>query len=202
MLSTISPERRAILSQLVRFLISGALVTLLGVAVYAIVALVLGWHPQLGNLLAYLVAALILMNLRVLKHRLFGRLRDSYTGLLMSALLLGLGVIMVIEFGYHLSLESARSSVALLFGLPFDAAAGSTWVLAVGTTLGAVIEGGSWNSCGTPSHGCGPASTYPSPLPSATWQRSRAHEPIRRMSRTSGRSLATQPAWCSRTARW
>ncbi len=56
MLSTISPERRAILSQLVRFLISGALVTLLGVAVYAVVALVLGWHPQLGNLLAYLVA--------------------------------------------------------------------------------------------------------------------------------------------------
>jgi putative flippase GtrA len=56
MLSTISPERRAILSQLLRFLISGALVTLLGVAVYAFVALVLGWHPQLGNLLAYLVA--------------------------------------------------------------------------------------------------------------------------------------------------
>ena len=56
MLSTISPERRAILSQLLRFLISGAIVTLLGVAVYAIVALVLGWHPQLGNLLAYLVA--------------------------------------------------------------------------------------------------------------------------------------------------
>ncbi len=56
MLSTISPERRAILSQLLRFLISGALVTLLGVAVYAIVALGLGWHPQLGNLLAYLVA--------------------------------------------------------------------------------------------------------------------------------------------------
>ena len=56
MLSTISPERRAILSQLLRFLASGALVTILGVAVYAIVALVLGWHPQLGNLLAYLVA--------------------------------------------------------------------------------------------------------------------------------------------------
>jgi putative flippase GtrA len=56
MLSTISPERRAVLSQLLRFLISGALVTLLGVAVYAIVALGLGWHPQIGNLLAYLVA--------------------------------------------------------------------------------------------------------------------------------------------------
>ena len=56
MLSTISPERRAILSQLLRFLISGALVTLLGVVVYAVVALVLRWHPQIGNLLAYAVA--------------------------------------------------------------------------------------------------------------------------------------------------
>lgn len=56
MLSTIPPERRAILSQLLRFLVSGALVTILGVAVYAFVALVLRWHPQLGNLLAYVVA--------------------------------------------------------------------------------------------------------------------------------------------------
>ena len=56
MLSTISSERRAILSQLLRFLISGALVTLLGVVVYALVALVLRWHPQIGNLLAYAVA--------------------------------------------------------------------------------------------------------------------------------------------------
>ncbi len=56
MLSTISPQRRAILSQLLRFLVSGAFVTALGVGVYALVALVLRWHPQLGNLLAYLVA--------------------------------------------------------------------------------------------------------------------------------------------------
>ena len=56
MLSTVTPERRAILSQLLRFLVSGAVVTVLGVGVYAIVALVLGWHPQLGNLLAYLAA--------------------------------------------------------------------------------------------------------------------------------------------------
>ena len=86
------------------------------------------------------VASLILMNLRVLKHRLFGRLRDSYLGLLLSALLLGLGVIMIIEFGYHLSLESARSTVASLFGLPFDAAAASTWVMAIGTTLAGALS--------------------------------------------------------------
>lgn len=49
-------ERRAVLGQLLRFIISGALVTALGVGVYALVALVLNWHPQLGNFLAYVVA--------------------------------------------------------------------------------------------------------------------------------------------------
>lgn len=56
MLSTLSPERRTVLAQLVRFVISGATVTALGVAVYAFVALLLHWHPQVGNVLAYLVA--------------------------------------------------------------------------------------------------------------------------------------------------
>jgi len=56
MISTLSPERRTMLAQLVRFVISGAAVTALGVGVYAIVALVLRWHPQVGNFLAYAVA--------------------------------------------------------------------------------------------------------------------------------------------------
>lgn len=50
-------EHRTIAGQLFRFVISGGLVTALGVAVYALVALVLQWHPQIGNLLAYLAAA-------------------------------------------------------------------------------------------------------------------------------------------------
>ena len=56
MLSMLSPERRTVLAQLARFVVSGAFVTALGVAVYAIVALVFRWHPQLGNFLAYVVA--------------------------------------------------------------------------------------------------------------------------------------------------
>ena len=56
MLSTLSPERRTVLAQLARFLVSGATVTALGVVVYAIVAIVFRWHPQVGNVLAYLVA--------------------------------------------------------------------------------------------------------------------------------------------------
>jgi putative flippase GtrA len=56
MLATLPPDRRAVVAQLFRFLVSGALVTALGVGVYALVALVLHWHPQLGNLLAYVTA--------------------------------------------------------------------------------------------------------------------------------------------------
>ena len=56
MLTALHPERRRLLGQLIRFIISGALVTALGVGVYALVALVLRWHPQLGNFLAYVVA--------------------------------------------------------------------------------------------------------------------------------------------------
>ena len=57
MVWTLSPERRVVLLQLARFVVSGAFVTALGVAVYAIVALLLRWNPQLGNFLAYVVAA-------------------------------------------------------------------------------------------------------------------------------------------------
>lgn len=54
--SSLPPERRAMLGQLARFIVSGAFVTALGVAVYALVAIGLRWHPQLGNFLAYVVA--------------------------------------------------------------------------------------------------------------------------------------------------
>ena len=56
MISTLSPERRTVLGQLVRFAVTGAFVTALGVGVYALVALVFRWHPQFGNFLAYVVA--------------------------------------------------------------------------------------------------------------------------------------------------
>ena len=56
MFSTLHPDRRQLLGQLVRFAMSGATATALGVGVYALVALVLRWHPQLGNFLAYVIA--------------------------------------------------------------------------------------------------------------------------------------------------
>ena len=56
MLSTLHPDRRRILGQLARFVVSGAFVTAIGVGVYAIVALLLRWHPQIGNFMAYVIA--------------------------------------------------------------------------------------------------------------------------------------------------
>lgn len=56
MISSLHPDRQRLIGQLMRFVISGAFVTGLGVAVYALVALVLRWHPQIGNFLAYVVA--------------------------------------------------------------------------------------------------------------------------------------------------
>ena len=44
------------LAQLVRFGVTGAFVTALGVGVYAFVVTVLNWHPQVGNVLAYVTA--------------------------------------------------------------------------------------------------------------------------------------------------
>ena len=44
------------LAQLARFGVTGVFVTALGVGVYAFVVTVLNWHPQVGNVLAYVTA--------------------------------------------------------------------------------------------------------------------------------------------------
>ncbi|MCD6734076.1 MAG: branched-chain amino acid ABC transporter permease [Burkholderiaceae bacterium] len=78
------------------------------------------------------VASLLLMNLRVARHRLFGRLRDPYAGVLLSGLILLVGVVMVVEMSYHLTLNFAAGSKMRLFGFPVDSAAPEIWVLAAG----------------------------------------------------------------------
>ena len=55
MLFSAPAERGVVVAQLARYLVSGAFITVLGVGVYSVVALLLRWHPQLANLLAYVV---------------------------------------------------------------------------------------------------------------------------------------------------
>ena len=121
MLSTISPERRTVLMQLTRFIISGVIVTALGVAVYALVALVLRWHPQLGNLLAYLVAMATgyVMHSRW-SFRDHGR-RTRATGVkfvIVSLISLGLNSFWVWLFTGPLELSPAWPILPMLFVTP------------------------------------------------------------------------------------
>lgn len=50
------PERRRLLAQLARFIITGGMVTVLSISVYTLVAILMRWHPQVANFLAYVVA--------------------------------------------------------------------------------------------------------------------------------------------------
>lgn len=101
------------------------------------------WQLYLGVFFVLLVmfapgglAGLILKNLRVMKYRHFARLRDPYVGVLLTGLALALGLVMLVEFTYHLTLEFGQGSIMSLFGLPFDTARAPAWVLACGMVVG------------------------------------------------------------------
>ena len=122
MISTLSSEQRAMIAQLARFVISGALVTALGVGVYAIVALVLRWNPQVGNFLAYVVAVATgyVMHSRW-SFRDHGGERDRRTQLrflTVSVASLGLNSFWVWLFYTHLEWGRAAPIVPMLFVTP------------------------------------------------------------------------------------
>jgi branched-chain amino acid transport system permease protein len=81
------------------------------------------------------VASLILANLRVFRHRLFGRLRRPYLRLALATAPLLAGIVMLVEIGYHLTLGLGSDTVVNLFGLDVDAAGPMTWIVAVAAML-------------------------------------------------------------------
>jgi branched-chain amino acid transport system permease protein len=82
------------------------------------------------------VASIVLMNLRVMKYKMFGRMRDAYFGLLLTGLIFLLGLVCVLELGYHLTLESADGTMMSLLKFKVDAAKPETWLLALGLFIG------------------------------------------------------------------
>lgn len=86
------------------------------------------------------VASLILMNLRVAKYRLFGRLRDPYVGVLLTGLVLLVGIILVVEMSYHLTLNFAAGSRTRIFGFEADGADPAFWVLAFGILAAGAVS--------------------------------------------------------------
>jgi branched-chain amino acid transport system permease protein len=86
------------------------------------------------------VASLILMNLRVAKYKLFGRLRDPYVGVLLTGLVLLVGIILVVEMSYHLTLNFAAGSRTKIFGFEADGADPAFWVLAFGILVAGAVS--------------------------------------------------------------
>lgn len=86
------------------------------------------------------VASLILMNLRVAKYKLFGRLRDPYVGVLLTGLVLLVGVVLVVEMSYHLTLNFAAGSKTTILGFEVDGAEPAFWVLALGILAAGAVS--------------------------------------------------------------
>ena len=81
------------------------------------------------------VAHLIMLNLRVVRYRKFGRVGPRLCAVSVMALLVFLGAAMAVEMSYHLTLESLHGSEMELFGFALDSAAPFSWLLAVGLLL-------------------------------------------------------------------
>lgn len=82
------------------------------------------------------VASLILMNLRVAKYQLFNRLWKPYGWVLAASAVLLVGVIMVVEMSYHLTLNFASGTQLRLFGFQVDAAGLGAWAVAAAIVIG------------------------------------------------------------------
>ena len=83
------------------------------------------------------VSSLILMNLRVLKFGKFKRLLDPYVGVLLSSAALLAGVVMLIEFTWHRTLDIAQGPTVKVAGFSFNTELPQAWALAVATVVAA-----------------------------------------------------------------
>ncbi len=117
---------------------------ILGAIIFVLFAVALSewtkaWQLYLGCFFILMVlfapggiASLVLMNLRVMKYKLFGKLRDHYFGLFLASLVLLVGTIAILEMFYHLRHESSSGTMLKLFGFSVDASKSETWVIALG----------------------------------------------------------------------
>jgi branched-chain amino acid transport system permease protein len=98
------------------------------------------WLLYLGLIFLFMVvyapggfAALIMVNLRIIKAGAFARLLSGYVGLLASGLLMLAGASALIEMVYHMQLNAALSSQLVFAGVTLDTHDSSHWL--VGSAL-------------------------------------------------------------------
>ena len=100
------------------------------------------WQLYLGLFFILMVmyapgglASLIMMNLRVVRHRKLARVLPAGMAIVAASLLALAGTIVLIEMLYHWSLESAQGTALSLFGFTVDTARAGGWI-AGGALLG------------------------------------------------------------------
>ncbi|WP_460837560.1 branched-chain amino acid ABC transporter permease [Noviherbaspirillum agri] len=76
------------------------------------------------------IASLIMLNLRVAKYGKFSRVWPHLWKTCLSALVALVGIVMMIEMLYHLTLEAVNGTTMKLFGFMVDTAAPSGWLVA------------------------------------------------------------------------
>jgi branched-chain amino acid transport system permease protein len=120
---------------------------ILGAIVFVFFAVALSeytkaWQLYLGVFFVLLVmfapgglASLILMNLRVMKFGRFKRLLDPYVGVILSSASLLAGVVLLIEFTWHRTLDVALGPIVRVAGFAFNTEQPQVWALAIVTVL-------------------------------------------------------------------
>ena len=76
------------------------------------------------------IASILMLNLRVAKYGLFGRIWRSMSKIVLASLTAAIGIIVAIEMLYQRTLESTQASEMKLFGIMLDTAKPGAWLCA------------------------------------------------------------------------
>ncbi|MFT3803733.1 MAG: branched-chain amino acid ABC transporter permease [Burkholderiaceae bacterium] len=116
---------------------------IIGAIVFVLFAVALSdytraWQFYLGAFFVLMVlfapgglASLIMMNVRMVRQRMIGRLLPHYLAVLVTGAVLLAATILVIELGYHRLLEAGGDPTTTVFGIAFDTASGATWAAVI-----------------------------------------------------------------------
>lgn len=85
------------------------------------------------------IASILMMNLRMVKFGKFKRIWPSMWKVVLAALIATAGAIVSVEMLYQRTLESTQASAIKVFGLQFDAAQTSSWLIALALVAVGVI---------------------------------------------------------------
>jgi branched-chain amino acid transport system permease protein len=96
------------------------------------------WQLYLGLFFILIVmhapgglASVLMMHVRLVRHRQFARVAPLIAAMLASALLLFVGAVVLIEMLYHVMLDGGAGALMALFGTEVDTGASSAWLVGV-----------------------------------------------------------------------